>query len=653
MRHLRSITLIISMFSIIGASAQSNVDSLKTVIETTENDSIKVEALYFLALAINDTPQGIEYATQALEIAKENNFVYLAGQVVNSLGIFYYQLGNYEQTLDYFYQALSYYQSLGDSSSMSKSYNNIGLVLSDLDRLDETIKYLLLALKLKYKLADSTSIASGYSNLGLAYQEKGQLDSAVFYFRKALELDKKFANSALDLFIDYNNIGKNHYLKANYDSTLYYYNKAVMLSDEFEAKYYKAEMLLDYGRLNSSLKEYDRAIEKFNSCLLLAAEAEAKALTRDCYKELSSVYENLSNVEQAFKYYQKYDSVNDLIFNEEQMQKITAVESNFQVQQGQKEIELLKQQAEIKDLRIQNDQYLKYFLLACIVLIAALVILQYRKNIFKTKTNEILQIQNEEIVDKNKDIMDSIAYAKNIQRAILPSHKSLNQLFNDAFVYSKARDVVNGDFYWVTEKDHKIIIAAVDCTGHGVPAAFINVLGNTHLNNIVKERSITEPAEILNHLNKRMVESIDSGRNNLKTDDGMDLALCHIDKKTGKVLFAGAKRPLYFIKDGKLLEIKGDGMPVGGDSYDKDRSYNQHKVTLSKGDSIYLFTDGIVDQFGGKKNKKFMYPRLRDLLKRIHSLPMEDQRIVIKDDLNMWKGKNDQTDDILIVGIRI
>jgi len=653
MRQLRLLILLVPMLSFYWGNAQNTIDSLKNVVETTTNDSLKAEALYMLSLSINDTPQGIEYASAAFEIAKENDLKVLAGQLVNSIGIFYYQLGNYEQTLDYFYQALDYHESLGDSSSMAKNYNNIGLILSDLGRLDETIKYHLLALDIKFQLGDSASIASSFSNLGLAYQELGKLDSAIYYFRKALVLDQKFDASPLELFIDYNNIGKNHFLNGKIDSTQFYYDKAVMISDQFEAKYYKAEMLLDYGKLNTSQGEYQRAIEKFNNSLRLAQESEAKALTRDSYKSLSDVYKKLGNVDEAFRYYQKYDSVNDLIFNEEQSQKIAAVENSFQVQRGQKEIELLKQQAEIKDLRIQNDQYLKYFLVACILLIAALVILQYRKNVFKTKTNEILKIQNEEIVDKNKDIMDSIAYAKNIQRAILPSHKSLSQMLSDAFVYSKARDVVNGDFYWVTEKGDQVVLAAVDCTGHGVPAAFINVLGNTHLNNIVKEKSIIEPAEILHRLNKRMVESIDSGKNKLKTDDGMDLALCLINKATGKVTFAGAKRPFYYIKNGELLEIKGDGMPVGGDSYDKERVYSQHEVSLSEGDCIYLFTDGIVDQFGGKKNKKYMYPRLRSLLKIICELPMDDQRAVIKEEIKHWKGNNDQTDDILILGVKI
>ena len=288
-----------------------------------------------------------------------------------------------------------------------------------------------------------------------------------------------------------------------------------------------------------------------------------------------------------------------------------------------------------------------------IALIIFIIILQYRKNTYKTKTNSILRAQNDEIREKNKNIMDSILCAKNIQQAILPDDEKLKNVFNEAFVFSKARDVVSGDFYWFAERDDKVLIAAVDCTGHGVPAAFLNVLGNTLLNQIVHESHVLSPSKILEQLNDHVIESLKSNKVYVQVDDGMDIALCMFDRTTKKLSFAGAKRPLYFIHKSELNVVKGDHYPVGGMLYDTKRNYNQHELQLHPNDLIYLFTDGIVDQFGGESNKKFMYGRLKKLLTEIVSLPLEKQKEAIENEIMSWQGNNEQTDDMLFIGVKV
>ena len=634
------------------AAQQPVIDSLTQLVESTDNDSIRANALFVLSQRQEDPGLAIEYGVKALEIASANDFIRLSGEVTTNLGIIYYGLGNYERTLDYFYQAQSYNEALQDSMRMSIGYNNIGLILSDLGRLEETVKNHKLSLKIKQSLNDREGIANSYSNLGLAYQDMDSLDKAINYFYKALQIDNEL-NNPYGLYVTYSNLGKNYYLRNQYDSTTFYYNKAIMLSDQINNNYNKAELLKDYADLNAKQQEYQRAIEKYNSSIRLAEEIEANSIIRDNYHGLSQVYRQQGNLDDALNSFEKYDSINKLIFNQEQTQKLAEIEKSYQIQRGQKEIELLKKGAEIKDLQLRNNTYTMYFLVAGIIMVAAIVMLQYRKNLYKTKTNRILRDQNTEIADKNKNIMDSILYAKNIQKAILPSGEKLKTIFKDAFVYSKARDIVNGDFYWFTQKGDKVIIAAVDCTGHGVPAAFLNVLGNSHLNSIIIEQNRLEPGEVLQQLNHRILSSMHGNDLGLHTEDGMDIGLCLFDTKTQRLQFAGAKRPLYYFNQGQLNIIKGDSHPVGGDAYPKDRSFIQHEIQLQKNDCIYLFSDGLVDQFGGTQNKKFMYSRLRSILNRVYDQPMEDQLMVIKDEFYSWKGSNQQTDDILIIGVRV
>ncbi len=368
---------------------------------------------------------------------------------------------------------------------------------------------------------------------------------------------------------------------------------------------------------------------------------------------MATVYRTLGDFKRSLEYYEQFAAMQEEIYDTEKAEKMAAIEKSHQIHTKQNEIELLRKESEILDLRLSKNRLVIYWLGGILLLVGAIVMLQYRKNLYKSRTNEILREQNNEIIQKNRDIMDSISYARNIQKAILPENGKLKSIFRDAFVFMQARDVVNGDFYWFAENGDQVIIAAVDCTGHGVPAAFLNVMGNSLLNQIIHEMEITGPGEILKELNKRVLASVRNTDLTSKSDSGMDVAVCLYDRKTRKLTFSGAKRPLYYFSGEKLHILKGDYYPVGGGLYEEKREYTEHEVTLQSNDVLYLFTDGIVDQFGGEKDKKFMYFRLRELLHSLVDSPMDKQLAQIKENLETWKGRNEQTDDILIIGIRI
>jgi len=258
-----------------------------------------------------------------------------------------------------------------------------------------------------------------------------------------------------------------------------------------------------------------------------------------------------------------------------------------------------------------------------------------------------------EIANKNKKITESINYAKRIQGSILPDNRVIQQQLPESFILYKAKDVVSGDFPWYIEVDDVIYIAAVDCTGHGVPGALISLIGYFLLNDIVRSQKETDPGIILDKLDAGVTSTLRQDRDDASTKDGMDIAFCKIDKKNSKLEFAGAHRPLYYVhNNGEMTEVKGDKFPIGGGIYRNQTNFENHKFDYKKGDSIFFCSDGYPDQFGGPQNRKFGPKRLRQMIVDNHGKSMDKQYQVYDEAWEGWKADYKQTDDVLLIGIR-
>jgi len=277
---------------------------------------------------------------------------------------------------------------------------------------------------------------------------------------------------------------------------------------------------------------------------------------------------------------------------------------------------------------------------------------------------QIINTQKEALDFAYSQITDSIDYAKNIQDSILEKPESILSNFSDGFIFYKPKDVVSGDFYWYAstvsnnneegiDNNTKIVYAAIDCTGHGVPGGFMSMIGNNLLRKIVKEKNITSPEQILEDLHQDVVEILKQHQGNNR--DGMDMTIVSIDKQNKALEFAGAKNPLWYLQEGALFEIRGDTSPVGGDWQGdiKERSFTKHHINIEKPTTFYMFSDGFQDQFGGKKGKKFMRGRFKKLLLNIHQKPFEEQEKILEKTLQDWKGTQEQIDDIMILGFKI
>jgi serine phosphatase RsbU (regulator of sigma subunit) len=289
------------------------------------------------------------------------------------------------------------------------------------------------------------------------------------------------------------------------------------------------------------------------------------------------------------------------------------------------------------------------FTIIVLIMISALKKILRKEDELKEK----LVLSKFQLERKNKETADSIRYAKRIQESILPIKENILNTLKQSFILYLPKDIVSGDFYWYKKIDNRILIAAVDCTGHGVPGALMSMIGNTLLNDIVSKGKDLSTNSILNHLNKGVVRTLKQKGINSTSNDGMDIALCSFNLLDNILEFSGAQRPLYLVRNDELTIIKGDALSIGGAMLEQRKQFNCHEIQLKKGDTIYLFSDGYPDQFGGDRNKKYLVGRFKKFLSSIQQYTMDEQETLLKKELKDWMGDEEQVDDILIIGFRV
>ncbi len=429
-----------------------------------------------------------------------------------------------------------------------------------------------------------------------------------------------------------------------------------------DAALYKNQEELSKQKLEAEKKEQELTVqdqERQIRKLKRQKELEDITMKRKLEIEHLTHAKKLQELELELSKAQLNKTTSDLTVKTSEL-NTTSVELRQQIREAvlkENKIVMLSQEKAADERARQQDTIIKTGLTVGLVIVFVLIFFLYRNFLNKAKANNVLKqqaveinFQKQVVEEKNKDITDSISYAKLIQEAILPSKELKFKLFKDVFMLYKPKDIVSGDFYWYTERNGKKIIAAVDCTGHGVPGAFMSMIGNSFLNEIINEKGTTKPSEILDLLRDNVIFSLKQKESENK--DGMDISIICFDEKNNTVEFAGANNPLWYIRDGKMNEIKGDKQPIGLYHWDS-KPFTNHKIELQKGDVLFIFTDGYADQFGGQEGKKFKYKPLQELLLANSDKPMHDHKMILNKAFESWRGGLDQVDDVLIIGIRV
>jgi len=401
-----------------------------------------------------------------------------------------------------------------------------------------------------------------------------------------------------------------------------------------------------------AIQNYTNAIENAQKALDISLENKFNKITADSYEKLARAYSKTNEYNKAYNYMSLYTEAKDSSYNEINAQQINEMSAKYEFEKKEFQIKSLESEKSLSAQKLEQEKRFKLYLILFLIVIAIFSLSLIRNIRLKKKTNQSLTDAYQQIEIKNKDITDSINYSKRIQNAILPSEALKFALFKDIFISFHPKDIVSGDFYWYTEKNGVKLIAACDCTGHGVPGALMSMIGTNFLNQIVNEKEITTPDLILKQLNFEIKKALKQDDITLETKDGMDIALVTLNKQN-ELEYAGANRPLWIVRENELIEIKANKFSIGGLQHEIEPLFEKHLFQTQPNDCIYIFTDGFVDQFGGDLGKKFMSKKLKETLLQINSLPMDKQSEQLKNIFISWKGKHEQIDDVLVIGFRI
>jgi serine phosphatase RsbU (regulator of sigma subunit) len=457
---------------------------------------------------------------------------------------------------------------------------------------------------------------------------------------------------------------------SDYNKALEYQLQGLKMYKDINDKFY---IITSYGILAPTylkLKNYKVAKQYSDSALTYWKKTNYIAGIRDAELLAAQVDTSTGNYKDAFMHYQQYLIFRDKL-KSEYIHKV-GIREKFQNEYAkQKAVEKVEQDKKDAQQRIITWSILGGLFLVLVFagfIFRSLRITRKQKQVIELKSKETEE-QKKLVEEKNKDILDSITYAKRLQDAILPPLSLVKQHLPESFLLYKPKDIVAGDFYWMEKACDNILIAAADCTGHGVPGAMVSVVCSNALNRTVKEFRITEPGKILDKVRELVLETFEKSEDNVQ--DGMDISLCCITASLpskgelntvgseisplgsggATVQWSGAYNSLWYIRKGEVIEVPADKQPIG--KIDKPFPFNTHNLNLEKGDTLYLFTDGYADQFGGPKGKKFKYKQLEELLLMNSSKAMEEQKKILEVTLEGWKGGLEQVDDILVIGIRI
>ncbi|MCW3071918.1 MAG: hypothetical protein JWO44_1808 [Bacteroidetes bacterium] len=673
---------------------QKKTDSLENLLKETTIDTLEVNLRNDLSRAyLQKAPDKAEaMARAALKLAEEIHFKKGEANACNNIGVILWQHGDYMSARDNFQKALTIFSGMGDKGGAAKCYGNIGLICRATGDLPLALSYQFRSLRLREEMKDEDGMAKNYSAIGNIYDSQNNYTLTVFYHNKALQLWDKLGNRT-GVAGSYINIGNAYWDKKNDSMALDQYNKALAiytsLNDEMGASTcnmnigmiydvrkdheksleytYKAlevkQKLRDKSGIstcyiniaNSLLQQGKRAegMEYLGKALELCKESNRKEGLKVIYGTMSKVYSEQNDYRSAYNYLQLYGDMKDSLFKEGSAKEMAEMQTKYESEKKQKEIELLTKDSQIQALELNKNKLWMIVLAVVILLVIVLAALFYNRSKLKQRANQLLEHRNTEITQQKKEITDSINYAKRIQESILPPADAWNKMLPDSFIFYRPKDIVSGDFYWIEQKNDVVCFAAVDCTGHGVPGALMSVVGFNLLTQAINEVNLLKPSDILKHLDAGVTKTLRQSEEGKGVKDGMDLSLCSLNRRTLELEYAGAFNSLYYVSNGILTEIKADKFPIGVNIGGKVDDYTNHTIQLKKGDCVYLYSDGYADQFGGPKGKKFKYNQLKELVTAISTLPVQEQRNAIEARFDQWKGGLEQVDDVVIIGVKV
>ncbi|CAN5224195.1 hypothetical protein BH09BAC5_BH09BAC5_01680 [soil metagenome] len=592
---------------------------LLVLAEQNNNKLFKAIALRFLGTVAEmnaEYSNAIRFLSESKELYVELNLPTDIIFCINQLGKIYANLGDYSKAIDFFEQGLRLSSSSGDKGSEANTLNAFSVLYQRSGNAEKAEEFAVRSFELAGEVGNERLQAIAKVNLGNAYGKREDWEKAIHAWEECITICEKLdevqlvASAMGNIGIAFMRLGKLDEAKEKIESCL---KVKKQLNDVYDI----ARSIHNLGTVYWKMGNVEEAKALYNKALSMGEESKAKSVRAMIYVDYIQMLKEIGEFKSAFEMLEKSQALEKELFTADMNMKTHTLEIRFDVERMEKENEI------------------------------------YRlRNIDLAAANDLITTQKGLIETKNKDITDSILYAKRIQEAVLPSEELLQGWFGEIFVLYIPKDIVSGDFYWATEKDGKIILAVADSTGHGVPGAIMSIMGSSFLSEIIGTQGITDPGEILGELRRKVISALHQSGGESENRDGMDIAICSFDANRNEMIAACANNPVWVIRNGEMDEAEPDKFPVGifpGEP----RPFTNHDTELTAGDVIYLFTDGFAGQFGGPRDKKFGYKQMRELLLANYQLPMIEQKKNLLQKFEAWKEDREQIDDVLLIGIRI
>lgn len=701
------ILIVCCVYSII-SHGSNRIDSLTKLVENAPQDTNLVESYNTLAKEYwsIDPKNSLEFGFQAVRLSKKLNFLSGEASSYNTIGVAHEYMSAYDSTLHYYNKALEIFTRTDNQHGVATSNNNLGVVYYFLGDYDKSVQHYITSLRIQEKLGNELEAATSRQNIGIIYKNQGLYDKAISYYLDALKIrekhkdDLRIAQTCVNLGIVYDII-------EDYETSLAYYQRAYDLYDKNGQLYYTANVTSNLGILYSHMGNHQKALDAhlqtldiknqlndkrglaisykniaecheklgdkmngllaYQKALEIAEDIHLPEIMMEGHHGIAKIYKERANYKDAYRHFELYAMIKDSLLNLENTSNISQLTSRYEIEKATDSLNLLKKQAELAEFKAKSksaeaehhkaqheaererSKATEYKYTAGVLVLLIISIIGFFMFYQKRRINLTLTKQKDIIEKKNREITDSIEYAKRIQSTILPTDKEISPLVEDYFILYKPKDIVAGDFYWFEKMDDDIFFAVADCTGHGVPGAMVSVVCSNSLNKAVCEEGIKNTDDILDRTRELVLERFEKHGNNVK--DGMDIALCRYNKVSGIFQYSGANNPLYLIRGDEIIERSANRQPVG--RFGTSETFDRHDMEYVAGDIIYLFTDGFKDQFGGPKGKKFKTSKFKQYLYSIHKAPFEEQKRMIDETFEDWRGERIQLDDVCVIGVRV
>jgi serine phosphatase RsbU (regulator of sigma subunit) len=644
------------------------IDSLKGALKRAANDTLVVgtyEELFWQYYGVyNDS--ALFYAKKAISHSEKREFSPGLLDGYRLAGMAYAQLSNYPEALKYQQLALKKCDPKTDMFAKANILNNLSNIYQELKDYKTALYYQQQSLDICLKLNIKRGISSSYGNLGNIYKNLKQIRPALKYYEKSLKMDKEinnmrgYANSLGNIGSIYaslpDSIRRSFKLSEaeKYNKALKYYTLSLHIRDSLNYTDGIASSYVSMGNVYLELNSFDKALDYFSRALNLAEETGSLDQQESCYEGMYQCYKKTGRINEALLAFEKADILKDSILNSARFDELNQLKTKYAVEQKEAEYQTEREKEKIRtESDRKRQRVILYSSLGGLVLTIIFLYFIFKRYRYSLRQQEIIHQQKRLVETKNKEITDSINYAKRIQEAMLTTDQEFCKHFIKAFVYFQAKDIVSGDFYWVNQipGTNTVIFVLCDCTGHGVPGGFMSVLGINLMNEIINEKQKYEPAEILNLLRDRIKLALKQDGAEGTSRDGMDLTIGKLNKDTGDFTYATANRMLYIHRQGALTRYTGNKMPVG--YFEQEETFEQYNLKLEKGNLIYFFTDGYVDQIGGDLGRKLKYPNFEAAINKAIADGRGLDKAFFEDVFTEWKRHHHQVDDVCLLGIEV